>query len=71
MNPQMKMKQDWTTASHQYIDDRAMAREEFLKSEVSNMLGQFQTRTGRWDMEGMKLFLAETIPKAAGVHMAD
>ena len=61
--------QEWTSTASQYVEDRSATCKEFLKSEIMKMLDKYQSRSGRWDMEGLKLFLAETIPK--GVDMAD
>jgi hypothetical protein len=41
-----------------------------MKQELATMLAEYQSRTGRWDMEGMKIRVAEAGAERAAVAAA-
>ena len=62
--------QDWQEAAHQFVEDRFEVCQAYIKSEVENMMKDFITKSGRWDLEGLRIYWAEKVGEQK-VVMAD
>jgi len=51
--------EDWASTAKEWIDDRVSSVDKCLEDKVKVTLAQYLTKTGKWDLESMKLDLTE------------
>ena len=43
--------QEWQELAHTFVDERYNVCQAYIKGEVENMMKDFITKSGRWDLE--------------------
>ena len=63
--------QDWEDSAKNFIDSRASSCKEHIKIQIGSMFSNYLGRTGRWDLEGLKIKVSEIAAAASAARMVD
>ena len=62
--------EDWAITAKEWVDDRVSSVDKALEDKIKVTLGDYLTKTGKWDLESMKLDLIEYRTERANRAMA-
>ena len=63
--------QEWEDTAKEYVEGRALSCKEHIKVQIGSMFANYLGRTGRWDLEGLKVKVSESAGKASATRVAD
>ena len=58
-----KNREAWQEKASNHIENRANTCYYHIKAQTEKMLGEFKSRAGRWDLEGLRLEITTIITK--------